>query len=118
MNDISKVIFQADITRFRARLTHEEAARTLSMSEEELAILVNTKGTRIRPLGNPAQNAPKYFAACTVYELAQDVEWLNIATELIRKTRLRKRQRLSRSTPRKAPESNSSTFAADPSSPK
>ncbi|HWB60947.1 MAG TPA: hypothetical protein VG733_15735, partial [Chthoniobacteraceae bacterium] len=37
------------------------------------------------PLGKPAANAPKYFAAVDVLKLAQDREWLSRATRTISK---------------------------------
>lgn len=48
----------------------------------------------MKPLGNPAQNAPKLFASREVVEFSQDPERLEAVTETIRKARLRKRERV------------------------
>jgi hypothetical protein len=39
----------------------------------------------LTPLGRPAPNAPKYFAAVEVAERASNPEWLSIATKEIAK---------------------------------
>jgi hypothetical protein len=61
-----------------ARLTAEEAACMLGFQVHDLAVLMATK--LLKPLGQPAQNAPKYFAMKTVLELSRNEHWLHKAT--------------------------------------
>lgn len=75
-------------------MNHEEAAHTLGMTPEELSIIANSSKSRLKHLGNPAQNAPKFYAAVDIFGLAQDTEWLHQATETVRKARLAKRTRM------------------------
>lgn len=94
MQKQTSIVVQVSLGDFKARMSHEEAAQFLGMSPEELSIVVNAPRSRLKPLGNPVQNAPKLFAACQVISLGQDVEWLDEATEVVRKARLRKRERI------------------------
>jgi hypothetical protein len=48
---------------------------------------------KLTPLGDPAQNATKWFAAVQVVRLAGDVDWLHKATKEISKYWKRKRER-------------------------
>lgn len=61
-----------------ARLTAEEAACALGFQAHDLAVLM--AAGLLKPLGKPAQNAPKYFAMKTVLELSRDEAWLHKAT--------------------------------------
>ena len=64
-----------------ARLNVEQAARLLGFQPHDIPILM---GHRIlKPLGTPADNAPKYFAAVLVLNLATDIAWLERATRTI-----------------------------------
>jgi DMSO/TMAO reductase YedYZ molybdopterin-dependent catalytic subunit len=45
------------------------------------------------PLGKPAANSPKYFAAVEIVERASNTEWLSSATKVLAKHWLRKNQR-------------------------
>lgn len=56
-----------------ARLTAEEASWLLGCSSHDIPILV--AAGLLKPLGQPAQNAVKYFAAVTICELKQDAHW-------------------------------------------
>lgn len=98
MQKPSTIVFQFGLSDFKARLNHEETARLLGMTDEELTIVINAPKSRLNPLGNPAQNAPKLFATREVLEFSQDQEWLDAATETIRKARLRKRERVAWNT--------------------
>jgi hypothetical protein len=62
-----------------ARLTMEETAWALGFSAHEIPVLI-AKGL-MKPLGHPAPNTMKWFAADTVEELRHDVKWLNRATD-------------------------------------
>ena len=61
-----------------ARLTAEQTAVVLNFQPHDLAVLMG-EGL-LKPLGKPAQNAPKYFATKTVLELARNENWLHRAT--------------------------------------
>ena len=63
------------------RLKAEEAAWFLGFSVHEIPLLVS-RGI-LKPLGRPAQNAPKYFALANLEELQRDVKWLSKASEAI-----------------------------------
>jgi len=55
----------------------------LGFQVHDLAVLMAAK--LLRPLGQPAQNAPKFFAAKTVQELGRDGQWLHKATLAVSK---------------------------------
>ncbi|MDD2709221.1 MAG: hypothetical protein PHV34_14640 [Verrucomicrobiae bacterium] len=61
-----------------ARLHAEEAAKHLGFQPHDIPVLIAKK--LLKPLGSPAPNAPKYFAAVQILELAQDIQWLDRAT--------------------------------------
>ena len=62
-----------------ARCSAERAARYLGFSAHEIPILVQ-KGL-LTPLGHPARNNVRFFAAVKLQELRQDVKWLAKATD-------------------------------------
>jgi len=62
-----------------ARCSAERAARYLGFSAHEIPILVQKR--LLTPLGHPAKNNVRYFAAVTLQELRQDVKWLAKATD-------------------------------------
>ena len=61
-----------------ARVTMYEAARVFNCAVHDIRVWVS-KGL-LKPLGNPADNATKYFAYDTLQELKHDVKWLAKAT--------------------------------------
>ena len=63
------------ITEMRARVTIEDVARIFSISGDGVSALI--RAGLLRPLGNPAPNAPKYFAAVTILRLTQDEQFLD-----------------------------------------
>jgi hypothetical protein len=71
-----------------ARLNAAEAALLLGFQEHDVAPLVAAK--LLVPLGKPAQNAPKYFAAVDVTARAEDRDWLSEATKALSRYWLRK----------------------------
>jgi hypothetical protein len=77
--------------RLPARLNTSETALLLGFQEHDIAPLVAAK--LLVPLGRPAQNAPKYFAAVEIAERASNTEWLSSATKVLAKHWLRKNQR-------------------------
>ena len=56
----------------------EETAWALGFSAHEIPVLI--AGKLLKPLGNPAPNTMKWFAADTVEELRHDLKWLSRAT--------------------------------------
>lgn len=65
--------------RLPARLNTSEVAVLLGFQEHDIAPLVAAK--LLTPLGKPAPNAPKYFAAVEVVACAEDRDWLCRATK-------------------------------------
>jgi hypothetical protein len=70
-----------NLNTYPARLKMEEAAWFLGFSPHEIPHLVSDG--ILKPLGHPAQNAPKFFALVTLEELRRDVKWLHKASEAI-----------------------------------
>src|SRR5467141_2261760 len=79
--------------RLPGRLNTSETALLLGFQEHDIAPLVAAK--LLVPLGKPAPNAPKYFAATDIADRASDSEWLSCATKELAKHWLRKNQRKS-----------------------
>ncbi len=63
------------------RLTAEEAAWFLGFQRHAISILISAG--LLKPLGQPASNAEKYFATTTLWELKQDTNWLFRASKEI-----------------------------------
>jgi hypothetical protein len=78
-----------------ARLDVATTAKLLGFAEHDIQILMAVG--KLTPLGDPAPNAPKWFAAVEVIQLAADREWLHEATKEISKYWRNKRER--RQTP-------------------
>ena len=76
--------------RLPARLNMSEAAVVLGFQDHDIPVLVAAR--LLIPLGKPAQNAPKYFAAVEILERASNSEWLSSATKAIAKHWRRKNQ--------------------------
>jgi len=74
-----------------ARLDVPAAAKLLGLAVSDIQVLMF--GGKLTPLGDPAPNAPKWFAAVEVIQLAADKEWLHRATREIAKHWRSKRQR-------------------------
>ena len=66
-------------------------AKLLGFAEHDIPVLV--AAGRLTPLGDPAPNAPKWFAAVEVIGLATDRDWLHKATKEIAKHWRNKRER-------------------------
>jgi hypothetical protein len=73
------------------RLNTSQAALLLGFQEHDLAPLVMAK--LLVPLGRPAPNAPKYFAAVEILARATDPQWLAKATMALAKHWQLKNQR-------------------------
>jgi len=64
-----------------ARLTAEQAAWVLGCQAHDIPMLISAR--LIRPLGNPAPNAIKFFATAEILEQAKDRSWLAKITNTI-----------------------------------
>ena len=78
-----------------ARLDVVATAKLLGFAEHDIQILMAVG--KLTPLGDPAPNAPKWFAAVEMIRLAADQDWLHKATKEIAKYWRHKRER--RQTP-------------------
>jgi hypothetical protein len=73
------------------RLSVAETAKVLGFAEHDIQILMST--SRLKPLGDPAPNAPKWFAAIEIIQRATDPEWLSKATKEVARYWRFKRER-------------------------
>ena len=67
--------------RLPGRLNADQAAAVLGFAPHDIPLLVRAK--LLSPLGKPAPNAIKFFAAVVVERLAEDDTWLGKATNAI-----------------------------------
>src|SRR5882757_2255591 len=74
-----------------ARLDVVATAKLLGFAEHDIQILMAVG--KLTPLGDPAPNAPKWFAAVEMIRLATDQDWLHRATKEIAKHWRHKRER-------------------------
>ena len=65
--------------RLPGRVDVTDAAALLGFKEHDIAVLIAAK--LLKPLGKPVPNAPKYFSAKRIVELAEDEDWLDRATK-------------------------------------
>jgi hypothetical protein len=74
-----------------ARLDVAATAKLLGFTVNDIQILMAVG--KLTPLGDPAPNAPKWFAAVEMIRLAADQDWLHKATKEISKYWRQKRER-------------------------
>jgi hypothetical protein len=74
-----------------ARLDVAQTSKLLGFAEHDVQILMAVG--KLTSLGDPAPNAPKWFAAVEMIRLAADQDWLHKATKEIAKHWRNKRQR-------------------------
>lgn len=74
-----------------ARLDAAQTAKLLGFAEHDIQILM--AAGKLKPLGEPAPNAPKWFSAIEIIGLAADGVWLSRATRELSKYWRRKRER-------------------------
>ena len=67
------------------------ASQSFGFPEHDIQILMGVG--KLTPLGDPAPNAPKWFAAVEMIRLAADQDWLHKATKEISKYWRNKRER-------------------------
>lgn len=73
--------FMLHLGRPPARLTAEQTGWVLNCQAHDVPVLVAAR--LLKPLGNPAPNAIKFFATADVLELAKDRNWLVKVTTAI-----------------------------------
>ncbi len=59
------------------RLDASQAGWLMGFTKADIAILIANK--LLAPMGNPSQNATKYFAAAQIEKLRDNIPWLNKA---------------------------------------
>lgn len=82
--------------RLPARIDGRLTARLLGFQEHDVPVLVRAK--MLKPLGNPAPNAPKYFASSEIQELMENRNWLSKATKTVSQNWQRKNARQRRTS--------------------
>ena len=65
----------------QGRLNSEDTATLLGFRSHDIPILI--RAGLLKPLGRPADSAPKYFARVQVVALAADAKWLAKASEAL-----------------------------------
>ena len=58
-----------------------QTGRVLGFADYEISVLV--RAGLLKPLGKPAQNSHKWFAAVEIQELASNRDWLDKATRTV-----------------------------------
>jgi hypothetical protein len=69
------------VQRLPGRLNSEQVAQLIGFSPDDIPILIKAK--LMKALGNPAQNAVKYFATVEIEKFTRDEAWLSRATKAI-----------------------------------
>jgi hypothetical protein len=94
-NDVMQPVVSIRAARnLPARLDVAATAKLLGFAELDIQILMGSG--KLTPLGDPAPNAPKWFAAVAVVRLAIDEDWLHKATRDLAKYWKHKRERVGR----------------------
>ena len=73
--------FLALLGELPARLTAEQAGWVLNCQTHDIPALINAR--LLKPLGNPAANAIKFFATADILEHTKDRTWLVKVTTTI-----------------------------------
>lgn len=96
-----------------ARLNAEQTAWVLNCQPHDIPILVAAR--LLKPLGNPAPNAVKFFSAAEVLELTQDRHWLAKITNTVNQHWHRKNHQRKSYVAEQSKEIALSQFAISPS---
>ena len=81
VGNVQEAVALLNCHRLPGRLNMSEVAVLLWFEEHDMPVLIAAK--LLTPLGKPATNAPKYFAAVDILSAAQDRDWLSQATRLL-----------------------------------
>lgn len=87
--------------RLPARLDAAQTAALLGFQPHDIPVLARLG--LLKPLGRPAPNSVRYFAAVEIDSLREDREWLDKATRAIGRC-WQEKNRPGRAQPEKAPE--------------
>ena len=79
------------VRQLPARLDVVATAKLLGFAVSDIQVLMAVG--KLTPLGDPAPNAPKWFAAVEMIRLAADQDWLHKATKEVAKFWRQKRGR-------------------------
>ena len=91
-DDVLKAAIAAWAARgLPARLDAASTAKLLGFAEHDIQVLMRTG--KLTPLGDPAPNAPKWFAAIELIRLAADRDWLSRASREVSRYWRHKRER-------------------------
>ncbi|HOC56455.1 MAG TPA: hypothetical protein PKI20_12605 [Verrucomicrobiota bacterium] len=94
-DDVLKAVIAAWAARgLPARLDAASAAKLLGFAEHDVQVLMRTG--KLTPLGDPAPNAPKWFAAIELIQLAANRDWLSRASREVSRYWRHKRERCMR----------------------
>lgn len=96
MNENQAIILSMAMRQLPGRVKVEDASKLLGFTDDDFTILMGDQRLKLKPLGNPARNAPKMFAATRLLELAANPDWLDQASNAVR--RHHQKKRLSAST--------------------
>ena len=91
LNTRQEILTLMNCRRLPARLSTGETAAILGFQEHDIAPLIAAK--LLIPLGKPAPNAPKYFAAVDILSSAENRVWLSQATQALAKYWQRKNEK-------------------------
>jgi hypothetical protein len=69
------------LPRLPGRLDSEQAAAVLGFRPHDLPVLIKAK--LLRTLGNPTQQAVKFYCSAEVEKAAKDANWLNRASRTV-----------------------------------
>lgn len=101
-NDVLQAVMATWAVRnLPARLDVAGTAKLLGFAIHDIQILMAMG--KLTPLGDPAPNAPKWFAAVEMIRLAGDQDWLHKATKELSKFWRAKRVRRKSSPPSSRP---------------
>ena len=93
MNEELFTMLAMALRQMPGRVDVQQVAKGLGFTEDDITILMADPKLNLQPLGNPAPNAHKYFAAAHILRLANNPEWLDKASNAIRRHHLKKRDR-------------------------
>jgi hypothetical protein len=110
MNDEMFTMLSMSLRQLPARINVEQVEKLLGFTHDDITILMAEPKLELKPLGSPAPNAPKYFATVQILNLANKPDWLDRASNAIRRHHLQKRKRAAGTrTASETPSTKSST---------
>jgi hypothetical protein len=92
MSDESFLLLAMAMRQQAARIGVDDVRKILGFTEDDITILMRDPKLNLKPLGNSAQNAPKFFASAYILKLATNPDWLDKASNAIRRHHLQRRK--------------------------